>query len=134
MRIDRGLRGGGLLLVTVALAWLLSCRSAGARPDGGWVLLQREESTGTSRWARRLPIKDNGFPVVLIEEKPVSRRRATIRYLMTVDCNRRLQGIRQFWQSGDLRWHVVDPVEWQAVADARSQSIQSLLCSPATGP
>ena len=100
-----------------------------ALPANTWVLMERSEISGDSIWAKRLEIKDAGLPVVLLEEKPGSRKKATIRFLVTVDCVRQLQAIRQFWQSGEPRWLVVSPLEWVPPGDAKTVKLQALACS-----
>lgn len=105
-----------------------------AVPTTDWVLIERATLSGDSSWAKRLAIKDAGLPVVLLEEKPASRKKATIRYLVTVDCGRQLQAIRQFWQSGEPGWQVVSPLEWGPPRDARSARLQALACDEAGRP
>lgn len=99
-----------------------------AMPTNVWVLMERSEISGDSSWAKRLEITDADLPVVLLEEKPGSRKKATIRYLVTVDCVRQLQAIRQFWQSGEPGWQVVSPLEWVHPVDAKSARLQALAC------
>ena len=99
-----------------------------ARPDSPWVMVQPSDASGITIWAKRLSITDRGLPVVMREEKQGFSSHARLRYLITVDCGRNLQAVRQFWSSGEPDWRVLEPLEWTAPGDEIALKIQQLAC------
>ena len=91
-------------------------------------LVQSADASGFTIWAKRLSLKDRGLPVVLREERQRFSSHAGLRYLITVDCGRRLQAVRQFWNAGEPGWKVLEPLEWIAPGDAVGLKIQQLAC------
>lgn len=131
MTLERGRMAGWLAMVVMGLALNLMHARVLAEPQTDWVFLQRSEVDGNSRWGKRLSLSDNGFPVVLIEERSGSNRQTTSRYLVTVDCKNKQQGLRQFWQRGEANWQVIDPLEWQPADMASARQSLELACGGA---
>ena len=118
----------GLVLLAAWGAGGVAGIDALARPDSPWVMVQPSDASGFTIWAKRLSLKDRDLPVVLREERQRFSRHAGLRYLITVDCGRNLQALRQFWSSGEPGWKVLEPLEWTAPGDAVALKIQQLAC------
>jgi len=118
----------GVVVLAVWGAGGLAGINAMARPVSSWVMVQSADASGFTIWAKRLSLKDRGLPVVLREERQRFSRHAGLRYLITVDCGRRLQAVRQFWNAGEPGWKVLEPLEWTAPGDAVGLKIQQLAC------